>query len=119
MTPFGEKIRLLRQERSMSQKQLAAQLHVSQAYLCALEHGHRAPPTFQFVQKVITAFNIIWDDAEELQKLAQLSHPRVIIDTSGMTVEATELANLLARYIGKLDKQTLNQLKQQLTAVLS
>ena len=41
-------------------------------------------------------FNVIWDDAEELERLAETSHPRVIVDTSGLSPAATELANLLA-----------------------
>lgn len=114
MTPFGERLRELRDQHGMNQKQLAAALHVSPAYLSALEHGRRSPPTFQFVQKVIGVFNIIWDEAEELQRLAALSNPRVTIDTSGLDPAATELANLLARRIADVDKDTLISLKKQL-----
>ncbi len=114
MTPFGQRLRELREQYGMNQKHLAAALHVSPAYLSALEHGRRSPPTFQFVQKVIGVFNIIWDEAEELQRLAALSNPRVTIDTSGLDPAATELANLLARRIGELDKQTLVFMKSQL-----
>ncbi len=114
MTPFGKRLRDLRQERGMNQKQLAAALHVSPAYLSALEHGRRPPPTFQFVQKVIGVFNVIWDEAEELQRLAAHSHPRIVIDTSGLDPAATEVANLLARRIGELDVETLETLRSQL-----
>jgi transcriptional regulator with XRE-family HTH domain len=114
MTPFGKRLRELREGRGINQKQLAAALHVSPAYLSALEHGRRSPPTFQFVQKVIGVFNIIWDEAEELQRLAALSNPRVTIDTSGLDPAATEVANLLARRIGELDQATLAAMKKQL-----
>lgn len=114
MTPFGKRLRDLREERGMNQKQLALSLHVSPAYLSALEHGHRSPPTFQFVQKVIGVFNIIWDDAEELQRLAALSNPRVTIDTSGLDALATEVANLLARRMSDLDMKTLGDIKAKL-----
>ncbi|MGL4489458.1 MAG: helix-turn-helix domain-containing protein [Rhizobiaceae bacterium] len=114
MTPFGRRLRDLREKHGMNQKQLAAALHVSPAYLSALEHGRRSPPTFQFVQRVISTFNIIWDEAEELQRLAGLSNPRVVIDTSGLDPTATELANLLARRIGELDIKTLQELKAKL-----
>lgn len=110
MTPFGERLRDLREQRGMNQKQLAETLHVSPAYLSALEHGRRSPPTFQFVQKVIGVFNIIWDDAEELQRLATLSNPRITIDTAGLDAKATELANHLAKRIGELDQPTLKAL---------
>ena len=45
--------------------------------------------------------------AEELQRLAETSHPRVVIDTSGLSPTATELANLLAERIGKLGEDEL------------
>ena len=103
MTPFGARIRDLREERGLSQKQMAAALGVSPAYLSALEHGRRGAPNWAFVQKVIGYFNVIWDDAEELEKLAAISNPRVQIDTSGLSPDATRLANMLAERIRGLD----------------
>jgi transcriptional regulator with XRE-family HTH domain len=110
MTPFGAKLRQLRNSRSLTQKQMAAALNVSAAYLSALEHGHRAAPSFDFVQRVTGYFNVIWDDAEELQRLAAISNPKVSIDTSGLSPEATELANLLAQRISTMTKQELEAL---------
>ena len=55
------------------------------------------------LQKIIGYFNVIWDDAEELQRLALNSDPRVVIDTAGLSASATALANLLARRISSLD----------------
>lgn len=112
MTPFGNRLRELRRERGVSQKDMAATLGVSAAYLSALEHGHRGQPSWPFVQKVIGYFNIIWDEAEELEKLVWSSHPRVVVDTSGLSPEATRLANLLARDIGRLDSATLRALSE-------
>src|SRR5688572_8735742 len=89
---------------------MAAALGISAAYLSALEHGRRGIPTWVMVQKMIGYFNIIWDDAEELQRLAETSHPRVVIDTSGLSPQATELANLLAERIGSLDARTLAEM---------
>lgn len=110
MTPLGERIRALRRERGVSQKDMAAAVGVSAAYLSALEHGRRSAPTWTLIQKIIGYFNIIWDDAEELQRLAEVSHPRVTLDTSGLTPAATELANLLAENIGRLDEADLRLL---------
>jgi transcriptional regulator with XRE-family HTH domain len=107
MTPFGAKLRELRNSRSLTQKQMAAALNVSAAYLSALEHGHRAAPSFDFVQRVTGYFNVIWDEAEELQRLASISNPRISIDTSGLSPEATELTNLLAQRIGTMTKEEL------------
>jgi transcriptional regulator with XRE-family HTH domain len=114
MTPFGDKLRELRRARKLSQKEMAKALNVSAAYLSALEHGHRSVPSFEFVQRVIGYFHVIWDDAEELQRLANLSDPKVTIDTSGLSPLATECANLLAERISDLSEDELNTLLRSL-----
>jgi transcriptional regulator with XRE-family HTH domain len=112
MTPFGEKVRELRKTRGISQKQMAKKLAISPAYLSALEHGHRGRPSWPLIQQIISFFNIIWDEAEELENLARVSHPRVVVDTSGLSAEATELVNLLNRDIKKMkQEQILEMLK--------
>jgi transcriptional regulator with XRE-family HTH domain len=98
-------MRALRESRGVTLKQMAAALHVSSAYLSALEHGKRGKPTWILLQRIIHFFNVIWDEAEELQRLAELSDPKVTVDTSGMPPEATELANRLARDIGRLSPE--------------
>ena len=110
MTPLGLKLRELRRKKGVSQKEMAAALGVSAAYLSALEHGRRGVPTWVLLQKIIGYFNIIWDDAEEVLRLAGRSHPRVVIDTSGLSPAATELANMLAERIGSLDARTLEEM---------
>jgi len=110
MTPFGQAIRRLRAERGVTQREMAKAIGVSPAYLSALEHGNRSEPSWEFVQRVIGYFHIIWDEAEELQMLAGLSRPKVTIDTSGLAPKATEIANRLASVIGRLDPQTLEKI---------
>ncbi|KAB0540855.1 helix-turn-helix domain-containing protein [Pseudochrobactrum algeriensis] len=114
MTPFGQRLRKLREERGVSQKEMATAIRVSAAYLSALEHGRRGQPTWDLLQRIIGYFNIIWDEAEELQNLAMISHPRVTIDTSGLSPEATELANLLANHIRILDRNMIESLSTTL-----
>ncbi len=110
MTPFGEKMRKLRAGRAITLKQMSEAIGVSSAYLSALEHGKRGRPGWHLIQRIITYFNIIWDEAEEVTRLARISHPRITIDTSGLNPLATELANRLADDIGKLEPQTLSEL---------
>jgi transcriptional regulator with XRE-family HTH domain len=110
MTPFGARLRDLRQARGMTMKAMAAAIGVSPAYLSALEHGKRGRPSWDLLQRIIGHLNIIWDEAEELERLAGLSHPRVVVDTEGLGPKATELANRLARNIGRLDEATLDRL---------
>ena len=119
MTPFGLKIREIRSERKIALKTMAHALDVSPAYLSALEHGHRGKPSHHLVQKIIAYFNIIWDDAEELERLADVSHPRVVIDTAGLDPIATDLANTLASSIGKFSRKDLEHLKKELDSRLS
>lgn len=116
MTPFGEKIRKLRADRAITLKQMSTAIGVSSAYLSALEHGKRGRPGWHLIQRIIAYFNIIWDEAEEVTRLARISHPRITIDTSGLNPLATELANRLADDIGKLEPQTLHELLAVLSA---
>lgn len=114
MTPFGRRLRELRAERGLALKEMAAALKVSSAYLSALEHGHRGKPSSGLVQQISAYFNLAWDDVDELKRLAELSDPRVVIDTSGLSPEATELANRLAERIGELDAETIAALLERL-----
>ena len=109
MTPFGEKIRTLRKAQGVTMKQMADAIGVSAPYLSALEHGKRGQPSWYLVQRIIAYFNVIWDEAEEITRLARLSHPRVVIDTSGLSPSATELANRLSVDIAKLNQHQLQQ----------
>lgn len=110
MTPFGAKLREMRAQRGITLKEMADSVGVSAAYLSALEHGKRGAPTWFLVQRIISYFNIIWDDSEELCRLAQSSDPRVKLDTSGSIPEATAFANLFSRSIGTLDRSDFEKL---------
>jgi transcriptional regulator with XRE-family HTH domain len=110
MTPFGARIRILREQRGLTLREMAEAVGVSSAYLSALEHGKRGRPSWQLIQRIIAYFNVIWDDAEDLAKLARLSHPKITINTAGLDPEATELANLLSQRISKLDEKTVAKL---------
>ena len=110
MTPFGDKLRQLRRQRGISLKQMAEDLHLSSAYLSALEHGHRGRPSPGLVMQILGYFNVIWDEAEEMKQLARLSHPKITLDTSGLSPTATLLANRLAEQIGVLSDDRLQAL---------
>lgn len=114
MTPLGKKLRDLREERGITLKEMAEALQVSSAYLSALEHGKRGKPTWILLQRIITYFNVIWDEAEELQRLAEISDPKATIDTGGLVPEATELTNRLRDDISRLDAEDLKFLRDEL-----
>ncbi len=116
MTPLGAKLREMRATRAVTLKEMAHSIGVSPAYLSALEHGKRGAPTWFLIQRIIVYFNVIWDDAEELCRLAQTSDPRVKIDTSGAIPEATAFANFLARSVGDLSARDFAAMTEILEA---
>jgi transcriptional regulator with XRE-family HTH domain len=118
MTPFGERVRRLRRDRGLLLKDMAAHLGVSSAYLSALERGERGKPTWTLIQGVIGYFNIIWDEADELARLADLSDPRVRVDTAGTRPRATLLANRLAREIAGLSDDEIGRILKVLDGAL-
>lgn len=119
MTPLGAKLREMRAARGVTLKEMAHAIGVSPAYLSALEHGKRGSPTWFLVQRIIVYFNVIWDDAEELCRLAQTSDPRVKVDTSGAIPEATAFANLLARSVTDLSASDFANLTAVIETALS
>jgi transcriptional regulator with XRE-family HTH domain len=104
----------LRGQKGVSQKEMAAAIGVSAAYLSALEHGKRGAPSFEFLQRVAGYFNVIWDEADELFRLASLSDPKVVLDTSGLSPAHTAFANRLAAQIRSLSGETLIRLEDVL-----
>lgn len=114
MTPFGERLRELRAEKGITMAKLALALQVSPAYLSALEHGHKGRPSVGLLHQICAYFSLIWDDAEALRRIAALSHPKIVVDTSGLSSKATELANRLAEKIGDLDDSRLDALLAEL-----
>jgi transcriptional regulator with XRE-family HTH domain len=114
VTPFGRRVRELRRQKGVRLKDMAAELQLSPAYLSALEHGHRGLPSPILVAQICAYFNIIWDAADELRRLAELSHPRAVIDTAGLSPARTLLANRLAERIANLPEETIERLLAEL-----
>jgi len=110
MTPFGKRLRELRAARGLSLKAMAEALGVSSAYLSALEHGRRGRPTHAMVVAICAYLNIIWDEADELMRIARISHPKITVDTSGLSPRATELANLLSERIATLPPEKVEKM---------
>jgi transcriptional regulator with XRE-family HTH domain len=114
MTPLGAAVRRLRLQRGVTLKEMAQALQISPAYLSALEHGRRGRPSPALLVQICEYFHLIWDDYEEMQRLAQLSHPRIVVDTAGLSPKATEVANLLAQRIRELPDKALDRMLAEL-----
>jgi transcriptional regulator with XRE-family HTH domain len=111
MTPFGEKLRQLRQARGILQRDMAAALEISAPYLSALEHGRRGTPSSGLIHQICQYFGLIWDEADELTALAKTSRPRLRLNAAGLTPAQTALANRLARELRHLDAPTIEAMR--------
>tara|TARA_B100000886_G_C20110002_1_gene361458 strand:- start:89 stop:508 length:420 start_codon:yes stop_codon:yes gene_type:complete len=118
MTPFGLKSRQLRRQKGVTLQAQAEVLGVSAAYISALENGQRGKPSPAFVDQICVWFGLIWDDAEQLKYLAQMSHPKPTVKTGGLSAEATFLANLLAQNIDRLSDVQCSDLNEVLDSQL-
>ncbi len=119
MTPFGEHMRFLRLKHKKTLKQQADKLSVSIAYLSALEHGKRGRPSPVLIDEICVWLGLIWDEAEQLKRLALISHPRPVIDVSCLGPRATALANILANNIDRLSEDQCGELRFGLDEILS
>ncbi len=111
-------MRALRADRGVTLKRVAETLQVSAAYLSALEHGKRGAPSVGLVHQVNEFFGLIWDEADELSRLARLSNPRVTVNTAGLTPEQTALANRVAQTIHRLPPDVVASLHAVLDSTL-
>jgi transcriptional regulator with XRE-family HTH domain len=114
MTPFGEKLRQLRQTRKILQRDMAAALEISAPYLSALEHGRRGTPSAGLIHQICQYFGLIWDEADELAALAKTSRPRLRLNAAGLTPAQTALANRLTRELRHLDPDTVEAMQRLL-----
>ena len=114
MTPFGLKMREWRRVYNLTQQEQATFLGVSKAYISALETGSRGKPSAIFVDQVCVWLGLIWDDAEDLKRLASLSHPKPSIDVRGHTADAVYLSNVLAQNIGRLSPEDCRYLVKEI-----
>ena len=110
MTPFGEALRAHRGRKNVTLKMLAEELGVTAAYLSALETGRRGLPAPGLVMQICGALGLIWDEAEELKRLAAISHPKVTLDASGLSPKAVELANRLKKQLRDLPEERIEAL---------
>lgn len=110
MTPFGEHLRSLRKQHGYTLEQLAEAIGVSTSYLSGLERGKRGKPSWVTLQRLVATFNIIWDDAENLYRLAGLSRPLVKIDTTQLSAKHTYAANRMSRAWHAFNEEELDTL---------
>ena len=115
MTPFGLKMRELRREHNRNQQQQAISPWCFKSiYFSALETGNRGQPSAIFVDQICVWLGLIWDEAEDLKRLASLSHPKPSIDVRGQDSNAVYLSNLLAQNIKRLSPADCDELIKEI-----
>jgi len=91
MTPFGEHMRFLRIKHNKTLQQQANRLCVSVAYLSALEHGRKGRPSPALIDQICVWLGLIWDEAEQIKRLALISHPKPVINATHLGPKAIAL----------------------------
>ncbi len=118
-TAFGQRLRALRHEKSITLADMAKILGVTSSYLSQIETGKKNPTSSVMVDQICAILGLIWDDAEEMKRLAAHSKSRVMIDTSHLGPEATRAANLMAEVLPKVDDDEAKLMADWLTTRLN
>ena len=112
MTPFGLKLRNLRENKKITTTELAKVLKVSTAYLSMLENGKRGKPPNGMVELICAYFGLIWDESEDLKNAANISDTNAQINTTSLGINATTLTNVLKNNIKWLKDDELIELSK-------
>jgi hypothetical protein len=62
---------------------------------------------------------LIWDEAEQIKRLALISHPKPVINASHLGPKAIALGNILANNIDRLSETQCSELRFYLDEMLS
>ena len=110
MTPFGIKLKHIREQRHKSLKDLSKALKVSIAYVSMLENGKRGRPADGLIELICSYFNLSWEEADELKFLAKHSDINTKMNSEKLSLNATMLTNVLKNNIKWLTEEQLKKL---------
>ena len=110
MTPFGIKLKHIREHRHKSLKDLSKALKVSIAYVSMLENGKRGRPADGLIELICSYFNLSWEEADELKFLAKHSDINTKMNSEKLSLNATMLTNVLKNNIKWLTEEQLKKL---------
>lgn len=97
-TIFGNKIRTLREEKQIPQRQLAATLEIDTATYCKIEKGDRRAKR----EQVLILANSLQTDTKELLRLWSADK---VYDIIAEEEEATQILNVVAESIVKYKRK--------------
>ena len=107
MTPFGIKLKHIREQRHKSLKDLSKALKVSIPYVSMLENGKRGRPADGLIELICSYFNLSWEEADELKFLAKHSDINTKMNSEKLSLNATMLTNVLKNNIKWLTEEQL------------
>ena len=110
MTPFGIKLKDIREQRHKSLKDLSKALKVSIPYVSMLENGKRGRPADGLIELICSYFNLSWEEADELKFLAKHSDINTKMNSEQLSLNATMLTNVLKNNIKWLTEEQLKNL---------
>ena len=100
-TIFGNKIRTLREEKQIPQRQLAAALEIDTATFCKIEKGDRRAKR----EQVTVLADLLEADSKELIRLWSADK---VYDIIAEEEEATQILNVVAENILKYKRKSVN-----------
>ena len=110
MTPFGIKLKHIREQRHKSLKDLSNALKVTIPYVSMLENGKRGRPADGLIELICSYFNLSWEEADELKFLAKNSDINTKLNSEKLSLNATMLTNVLKNNIKWLTEEQLKNL---------
>ena len=110
MTPFGIKLKHIREQKHKSLKDLSKALKVSIPYVSMLENGKRGRPADGLIELICSYFNLSWEEADELKFLAKHSDLNTKMNSENLSLNATMLTNVLKNNIKWLTEEQLKKL---------
>ena len=114
MTPFGIKLKHIREQRHKSLKDLSKALKVSIAYVSMLENGKRGRPADGLIELICSYFNLSWEEADELKFLAKHSDINTKMNSEKLSLNATMLTNVLKNNIKWLTEEQIKNLTKNI-----
>jgi transcriptional regulator with XRE-family HTH domain len=80
MSPFAQRLAILRARYHLRQGELAALVGYEQSYISALEVGLKGPPTLEFVERLSEALSLSSDERQTLYDSLDASQRKFTID---------------------------------------
>lgn len=109
VTEFGKALRKLRIDRNEYIKDMSEKLHISVAYLSAIETGKRTIPE-NIIGGIARAYRLEQDEVGALNELKDKSNREVRISLIGKTKKQVEVILRFAKCVGEMNDEKLDKI---------